>query len=140
MSEGIDADHIPLRTGQTSPLCIDLVIVVKRVRGGIGLMGETGLGPGLILPALVDHLAIIHVELVEVGDPSTGDGGDMQVLDAMQVGQRKGKAFSFFGRDKLIDIDRMNRLLTLVIATTVAKGLPASGKTGEKNISHDSHP
>jgi hypothetical protein len=99
MSEGIDADHIPLRTGQTSPLCIDLVIVVKRVRGGIGLMGETGLGPGLILPALVDHLAIIHVELVEVGDPSTGDGGDMQVLDAMQVGQRKGKAFSFFGRD-----------------------------------------
>lgn len=64
----------------------------------------------------------------------------MQVLDTMQVGQRKGKAFSFFGRDKLIDIDRMNRLLTLVIATTVAKGLPASGKTGEKNISHDSHP
>jgi hypothetical protein len=103
-------------------------------------MGETGLGPGLILPALVDDLAIIHVELVEVGDPSTGDGGDMQVLDAMQVGQRKGKAFSFFGRDQLIDIDRMNRLLTLVIATTVAKGLPASGKTGEKNISHDSHP
>jgi hypothetical protein len=103
-------------------------------------MGETGLGSGLILGALVDDLAIIHVELVEVGDPSTGDGGDMQVLDAMQVGQRKGKAFSFFGRDKLIDIDRMNRLLTLVIATTVAKGLPASGKTGEKDVSHDSHP
>jgi hypothetical protein len=60
------------------------------------------------------------------------------VLDAMQVGQRKGKTFSLFGRDKLIDVDRMNRLLTLVIATTVAKGLPTSGETREKDISHDS--
>ena len=103
-------------------------------------MGETGLGPGLILPALVDDLAIIHVELVHMHDLPAGNRSDMEVLDAMQVGQRKGKTLSFFGRDQLIDIDRMNRLLTLVIATTVAKGLPTSSKTGEKNISHDSHP
>ena len=90
--------------------------------------------------ALVNNLAVVHVELVHINDLPAGNGGNMQVLDTMQVGQRKGKAFSFFGRDKLIDIDRMNRLLTLVIATTVAKGLPASGKTGEKNISHNSHP
>jgi hypothetical protein len=45
-------------------MCIDLVIVVTWVGGGIGLMGETGLGPGLILRALVDDLAIIHVKLV----------------------------------------------------------------------------
>ena len=50
-------------------------------------MGETGLGLGLILRALVDDLASIPVELVQVSDPSTGDGGDMEVLDAMQVGQ-----------------------------------------------------
>jgi hypothetical protein len=64
----------------------------------------------------------------------------MQVLDPMQVGQRKGKPFSLLGRNKLIYIDRMNRLLTRVIATTVAKGLPASGKTGEKDVGHASHP
>jgi hypothetical protein len=106
----------------------------------IVVMSGRGLGAGLILRALVDNLAVVHVELVHINDLPAGNGGNMQVLDTMQVGQRKGKAFSFFGRDKLIDIDRMNRLLTLVIATTVAKGLPASGKTGEKNISHDSHP
>jgi hypothetical protein len=39
-------------------------MVVTWVRGGIGLMGETGLGAGVILRALVGDLAIIHVELV----------------------------------------------------------------------------
>jgi hypothetical protein len=64
----------------------------------------------------------------------------VEVLDAMQVGQCKGKTFSLFRCDKLIDVDRMNRLITCIVATTVAKGLPASGETGEKDISHDSHP
>ena len=80
------------------------------------------------------------MELVHINDLPAGNRSDMEVLDAMQVGQRKGKTLSFFGRNKLIHIDRMNRLLTLVIATTVAKGLPASGKTGEKDVSHASHP
>jgi hypothetical protein len=102
-------------------------------------MGETGLGPGLILRALVDHLAIIHVKLVQVGDPSSGDGGDMQVLDAMQVGQCKGKSFSLFGCNELIDVDRVNRLLTFPVATTVAKGLPTSGETGKKDVRHHCH-
>jgi hypothetical protein len=64
----------------------------------------------------------------------------MQMLDPMQVGQRKGKPFSLLRRNQLIDIDCMNRLLTRVIATTVAKGLPASSKTGEKDIRHARHP
>jgi len=106
----------------------------------IVVMSGRRLRAGLILRALVDNLAVVHVQLVQINDLSARSGGDMQMLDAMQVSQRKGKAFALFRRDELIDIDRMNRLLTLVIATTVAKGLPASGKTGEKNISHDSHP
>jgi hypothetical protein len=112
----------------------------RLAREAIVVMSGRGSGAGLILRALVDNLAVVHVELVHMHDLPAGNRSDMEVLDAMQVGQRKGKAFSFFGRDKLIDIDRMNRLLTLVIATTVAKGLPASGKTGEKDISHDCHP
>jgi hypothetical protein len=112
----------------------------RLVHEAIVVMGRRGLGAGLILRALVDNLAVVHVELVHMHDLPAGNRSDMEVLDAMQVGQRKGKTLSFFGRDKLIDIDRMNRLLTLVIATTVAKGLPTSSKTGEKNISHDSHP
>jgi hypothetical protein len=110
------------------------------VQEAIGVMSARRLGSGLILRALVDDLAVVHVELVCVHGLPAGDRGDMQVLDAMQVGQRKGKTFALFRRDKLVDVDRMNWLLALVIATTVAKGFPASGETGEKDISHDSHP
>jgi hypothetical protein len=98
------------------------------------------LGSGFILRALIDNLAVVHVELVHAHDLPTRHGGDMQVLDAMHVGQRKGKAFSVFRCDKLIDIDCMNRLLALVIATTVAKRLPTSGETREKDVSHDNLP
>ena len=112
------------------------MVTVERVRNEIGLMGERGLSPGLILRALVDDLAIIHVELVQVIDPSMGDRGDMKVLDTMQVGQCKGKSFSFFGCDERIDLNHVNWLLTFPVATTVAKGLPASGETGKEDVSH----
>jgi hypothetical protein len=110
------------------------------VHEAIVVMSGRGLGAGLILRALIDNLAVVHVELVHINDLPAGSGGDMQVLDAMQVAQCKGKSFSLLGRDELIDIDRMNWLLTLLIATTVAKGLPASGKTGKKHVGHDSYP
>jgi hypothetical protein len=103
-------------------------------------MSGKGLRAGLILRVLIDNLAVVHPELAHINGLSAWSGRDVQVLDAMQVSQRKGKALSLFRRDKLIDIDRMNRLLTLVIATTVAKRLPTSGQTGEKNVGHDSHP
>ena len=64
----------------------------------------------------------------------------MQLLNAMQVCEGKRKALPFLGTDELIDVNRMNRLIALVIATTVAKGLPASGDTCEKHIRHDGHP
>ena len=64
----------------------------------------------------------------------------MQLLNAMQVCEGKRKALPFLGTDELIDVNRMNRLIALLIATTVAKGLPASGDTREKHISHDGHP
>jgi hypothetical protein len=64
----------------------------------------------------------------------------MQVLDAMQVSQREGKTLALFGRDQDIDIDSVNRLIAVAIATTVAKGLPASSETRQKNVGHDSHP
>lgn len=60
----------------------------------------------------------------------------MELLDAMQVRQRKGKPLPFLGADGLIDVNRMNRLIALLIATTVAKRLPASGQTCEKHIGH----
>jgi hypothetical protein len=63
----------------------------------------------------------------------------MQVLDAMQVGQGKGKAFSLFWGNEFINVDGVNRLLARLIATTVAQRLPASGKAGQKHVSHDDH-
>ena len=58
----------------------------------------------------------------------------------MEVGQRKGKAFSLFRRDKLIDVNRMNRLITSLIATTVAQRFIASGEAGQKDIGHHDLP
>jgi len=99
-----------------------------------------GLSAGLVLRALVDDLTVVHVQLARIHGRSTGDGLHMQVGDPMQVGQCKRKAFSLFGRDKLIDIDRMNRLITVLIATTVAQWVVASGEAGQKNLGHDDHP
>ena len=102
-------------------------------------MGEMGLGLGLICAHLSTTLASIHVELVQVGDPSTRDGGDMEGLDAMQVGQCKVNRFRSSGVIELIDVDRVNRLLTFPVATTVAKGLPNSNETGKKDVRHHCH-
>ena len=98
------------------------------------------LRPELIVRALVDDLAIIQRELLQVNDPCAGDGGNMKVLDTMQVSQRKGKLLSFFGCDERIDLTRVNWLLTFPLATTVAMGLPASGEAGKEDFSHHCHP
>jgi hypothetical protein len=93
-----------------------------------------------MLRAFVDNLTVVHVQLVHLDGLPTRHRGDMQVLDAVHVLQRKGKALPLLRRDELIDIDRMNRFITLVIATTVAKGFPASGEAGKEDISHDHCP
>jgi hypothetical protein len=89
-----------------------------------------GLFAGLVLRAFVDDLAVVHVQLPRVHNVSTRDSLHMQVGNPMEVGQRKGKAFSLFRRDKVIDVDRMNRLITMLIATTVAQRFVASGEAG----------
>jgi hypothetical protein len=61
------------------------------------------------------------------------------MVDPMEVRQRKGKAFSLFRRDKLIDINHMNRLIAMLIATTVAQWFIASGEAGQKDIGHHNH-
>ena len=116
------------------------MVMVEWVRNEIGLMGRMGLGPGPIRQVLVDDLAILHVELVQANNPFMGNGGDMEVLDTIQVGQCKGKSLSFFGCDERIDLNHVTWLLTFPLATTVAKGLPASGETGKKDVSHHYHP
>jgi hypothetical protein len=91
------------------------------------------------LRALVDDLAVIHVQLVRIRGVPARDGAHMEVLDPMEVAQRKGKPFSLFGCDKVIDVDGMNRFITGVIATTVAQWFPASGEAGQKDVSHKDH-
>lgn len=70
--------------------------------------------------ALINDLAIVHMQLAWVRNFFTGDGLHMQVGNPMQVGQCKGKALALFCGDKHIDIDRMNRFIATLIATTVA--------------------
>ena len=116
----------------------------RRACGKAGAPSDERRGVGsftrLINRALVDDLAVVHVQLARVHGVPPGDGLHMEVLDPMKVGQRKGKPFSLFGCDKFIDIDGMNGLITRLIATTVAKRLPASGETGQKDVSHNGPP
>jgi hypothetical protein len=63
----------------------------------------------------------------------------MEMLDPMEVGQCKGKAFSLFRRDKVIDVNRMNRLITRLIATTVAQWFVASSEASQKDVCHNDH-
>jgi hypothetical protein len=98
-----------------------------------------GLWARLILRALVDDLAVVHVQPARVHGLSAWDGLHMEVGDPMEVSQRKGKPFPLFRRDKFIDVDRMNRLITRGIATTVAQRFVASGEAGQKNIGHHNH-
>jgi hypothetical protein len=95
---------------------------------------------GLILRTFIDDLAVVHVQLAGVHGVPARDGAHMQVLYPMEIGQRKGKSFPLCRRDKLIDVDRMNRLLTALIATTVAQRFVASGEAGEKDVSHKGLP
>ena len=97
----------------------------RLVHDAIMVMSNRGLGAGLILWALVDNLAVVHMELVHINSLPAWSGGDMQMLDPMQVGQCKGKPFSLLGRNKLIDIDRMNRLVTRRHCNNCCKGAPS---------------
>jgi hypothetical protein len=101
------------------------------------LAGGTGLGMGLIYRALVHHLTVIHLQVANVHDLPPGHRCHVELLDAMQVGEREREAFALRRRDELIHIHGMNGLIALLIATTVAKGLPASGETGEEDICHE---
>jgi hypothetical protein len=104
------------------------------------MMAETGLDLGLQPRALVDRLAITHVELVQVGDLFTGEAGDMVVLEAMQRGQYIGKTILLFQCNALINLRHMDRPLTFQPATTVAKGLADSGKIGKIELRHRCYP
>jgi len=125
----------------------------SRVTGGyilaMALWGEaetrpavavtTGLatsGTGLVYRALVDHLTIIHLQVTHVQGPSSRHRGHVEVLNTVEVSKGKCKAFPFLGTNHSIDVHGMNGLVACLIATTVAKWLPASGKTGEEYISH----
>jgi hypothetical protein len=98
--------------------------------------GAAGSGTGLIHRALVDDLTVIHPQLACSQRLAARYSGDVELLEAMQVGERKGKALPFVGVDQLIDVDGMNRLVARLIATTVAQGFPASGQAGEKEVCH----
>lgn len=97
------------------------------------------LGAGLVLRALIDDLAVVHVQLARIGSVLARDGLHVEVLDPVEVGQCESESFSFFGRNKVIDVDGVNRLITRLIATTVAQWFPASREAGQEDISHHDH-
>lgn len=51
---------------------------------------------------------------------------DVQPLDAVEVFEGEREALAFVGGEELIDVYRVNRLIALVVATTVAERVPAS--------------
>jgi hypothetical protein len=77
--------------------------------------------------ALVEDLTISQARLVRAHDCPTGGRGHMQELDTVHIGQCRSMIRPLVDCDELIDIDRVNRLVALWIATTVAMRLPTSG-------------
>jgi hypothetical protein len=102
----------------------------------MAMAGRTGSGTGLIHRALVHHLTVIHRQVTDVHRFAPGHRRHVELLDAVQVCERERQAFPFRGTNELVDINRMDGLIARVIATTVAKGLPASGETCEEDIRH----
>jgi hypothetical protein len=90
----------------------------------------------LIHRALVHHLTVIHLQLPHVHGLSPGHRCHVQLLEAMQVGEREREAFALRRRNQLVHVYGMNGLIARLIATTVAQGLPASGETGKEDICH----
>ena len=45
------------------------------------------LGAGLVLRALIDDLAVVHVQLARIGSVLARDGLHVKVLDPVEVGQ-----------------------------------------------------
>lgn len=79
------------------------------------------------------------MQMARVRSVPTRDGLHVEMLDPVEVGQCKSESLSFFGRDEIIDVDGMNRLITRLIATTVAQWFPASREAGQKEVSHHHH-
>jgi hypothetical protein len=88
----------------------------------------------------VGDLTVVHVQLAQVHGVPARDGAHVEVLDPMEVGQRKSEPFALFRRDKVIDVDGLNGLITRLIATTVAQRFPASGEAGQKDVGHKGLP
>jgi hypothetical protein len=109
------------------------------VQGAAGDARASGLGAELILGALVDDLAVVHVQFAWAHSVPARDGLHVEMLDPVEVGQCKGESFSLFGCNKVIDVDGVDRLITCLIATTVAQWFPASRETGQKDVSHHCH-
>lgn len=55
---------------------------------------------------------------------------DVQPLEAVEVLEGKGEALPVVEGKEVIDVNRVNRLIAFFVATTVAKGLPASCEAG----------
>jgi hypothetical protein len=79
------------------------------------------------------------VRLLHVRALPTGDGSDMEMLDTMHVDLYTGQALALVRGDEIIDIDRMNGLLTTLLATPVAQGLPISREPDQNVVNHHSH-
>jgi hypothetical protein len=70
-------------TRRVSELSRNRVAAAIAVARSIWREGLKLLGPGLIRRALVDDLAVIHVQLVRVDGSPTGHGRHMEVLDTV---------------------------------------------------------
>ena len=105
---------------------------------GMVRVGE--LGSGLILRALVDDLAVIHVKWCGSTTSPRGTEATCRCWTPCKLASAKANRFRSAGVMSSSNVDRMNWLLALAIATTVAKRLPASGETSQKDVSHDSYP
>ncbi|MGH8071548.1 MAG: hypothetical protein ACRERE_41215 [Candidatus Entotheonellia bacterium] len=132
----LDGHGFPQGGGEARCYLSCTVVTPIHAPGTLLTVQAEGLSTGLIHRALIHHLAIVHAQVTYFERLSAWHRAHMEVLDPVQICECEGKPPTLRGADELLDVNRMNRLIACLIATTVAQWLPASGKTGQEYLGH----
>jgi hypothetical protein len=86
----------------------------------------------------VGILAVIRIPWAQVHGFTRGSGG-MAAPDNIHMCQRHARGFACFRCNACVDTDGLSRLIAVLVATTVATGLPDSGEREHTHVCHDDY-
>ena len=111
---------------------------VRRRKGGDagGKIGGMRSGARPVLRAHVDTPVTIQAPWAQVHHGPMRDA-DRTALDSRHVRQRQARRRMYFRRHAYVDIDGVNQVIAVAVATPVATGFPASREREPPHMGHD---